>query len=181
MAQEIPDIGAHYLEDVALRLQQLKQLAERAMAQAEADFFTVTGPEDNSLAVIVKHLAGNMRSRWEDLSADGESPTRRRDEEFVIGESKAQLLEHWERSWALAFRTLEEVTPADLLKTLTIRGEPHSYLQALQRLLAHNAYHVGQMVFLAKHFAGESWQSLSIPRGASEAFNAQMAQRAKKG
>ena len=158
----------------AKRFVSLKELADAALKQAEADFFTLTGPGDNSLAVIVKHLSGNMVSRWGNLSGDGESPTRDRDAEFVIGESRNELLACWETGWETLFRALNAQTPNSLLDTTTIRGEPHTMLAAINRQLSHYAYHVGQMVFLAKHFQGETWATLSIPRGESEEFNRKM-------
>ena len=167
-------LGKHYLEDVRGRFASLKKLADAALEQAETDFFTATGPEDNSLAVIVKHLSGNMVSRWGNLSKDGESPTRDRDAEFVIRESRDELLARWETGWETLFRVLDARTADSLLDTVTIRGEAHTMLAALNRQLSHYAYHVGQIVFLAKHFQGEAWESLSIPRGGSEAFNQTM-------
>ncbi len=170
-------LGEAYLADVRSRFVSLKGLADAALGQAETDFFTVTGPEDNSLAVIVKHLSGNMVSRWGDLHADGESPDRDRDAEFVASESRDELLANWETGWATLFRALDALAADGLLNTVTIRGEPHTVMAAVNRQLSHYAYHVGQIVFLAKHFQGERWESLSIPRGASAAFNRKMTGR----
>lgn len=173
-------LGEHYLADVKSRFASLKALADAALAQAEADFFTVTGPEDNSLAVIVKHLSGNMVSRWGDLRGDGESPNKDRDAEFVVQEGRDALMTGWEDGWGALFRALEAQTADTLLNTVTIRGEPHTLAQAIDRQLSHYAYHVGQIVFLAKHFRGNMWESLSIPRGESAAFNRKMIGRAEK-
>jgi len=174
MTEEMTVLGEHYLGDVRSRFASLKGLADTALAQTEADFFTVTGPEDNSLAVIVKHLSGNMISRWGNLAGDGESEARDRDAEFVVQESRAELLAGWERGWQALFTALDAQTADALLTTVTIRGEPHTLLAAINRQLSHYAYHVGQIVFLAKHFRGEAWETLSIPRGGSAAFNRKM-------
>lgn len=168
------ELGEHYLTDVRSRFASLKGLADAALAQAEADFFTVPGPEDNALAVLVKHLSGNMISRWGNLSGDGESEARDRDAEFVVRESRDELLAGWERGWGVLFRALDAQTAETLLTTVTIRGEPHTLLEAINRQLSHYAYHVGQIVFLAKHFRAEAWETLSIPRGRSAAFNRKM-------
>ena len=167
-------LGEIYLTDVRSRFNNLKKLADDALKQADADFFTVLGSEDNSLAVIVKHLSGNMVSRWGNLEEDGESRARDRDAEFVIAESQDELIKRWETGWDTLFRALDSLNPDKLLDTVTIRGEAHSVLQAINRQLSHYAYHVGQIVFLAKHFRGEAWESLSIPRGGSAAFNEKM-------
>lgn len=168
------ELGEHYLTDVRGRFVSLKGLADAALQQAEADFFTVTGPEDNSLAVLVKHLSGNMISRWGDLARDGESEARDRDAEFVVRESRDELLAGWERGWGVLFRALDAQTAETLLTTVTIRGEAHTVLAAINRQLSHYALHVGQIVLLAKHFQGEAWETLSIPRGGSAAFNERM-------
>jgi len=157
-----------YLKEVIGQLQKLKDLADKAMAQVkDEDFFVTLDEESNSIAIILKHMAGNMQSRWTDfLTSDGEKPTRNRDSEFVIevGDSKESLLKRWEIGWGCLFEALTPLTPEDLYKTVLIRGAPHSVMQAVNRQLTHYAYHVGQIVFLAKHFAGESWQTLSVPR-----------------
>ena len=123
-------------------------------------------PESNSIATIVKHITGNMRSRWTDfLSTDGEKPNRNRDSEFVDPPATREaLLATWEDGWQHVFRAIEPLTDADLARTVTIRGEPHSVMQAINRQLTHYACHIGQIMMLAKHFAGDRWQSLSIPR-----------------
>ena len=170
-------LGEAYLTDVQSRFVSLKKLADDALGQADADFFTVSGPEDNSLAVIVKHTSGNMVSRWGNLNEDGESRARDRDAEFVILESREELLAQWETGWNTLFQALESLNPDRLLNTVEIRGEPHTMMAAINRQLSHYAYHVGQIVFLAKHFQGEAWASLSIARGESAAFNRKMSEK----
>ncbi len=153
----------------------LKRLAVRALDQVSDEaFIAAPGPEDNSLAVIVKHLAGNMRSRWRDfLTTDGEKPDRDRDGEFEAeGASRAALMSAWEEGWGYLFSALDELDDGDLARTVTIRGEPLTVLQAVQRQMAHYAFHVGQIVFLSKHHAGTNWKSLTIPKGESKSFNA---------
>ncbi len=171
------DSGAAYLEDAIRQFQGTKKLAEKALGQVgDEDFFRTLDPESNSLALIVKHVAGNMRSRWTDfLSTDGEKPDRRRESEFEIeGETRAALMDRWEEGWRCVFRAVERLKPEDLLSTVLIRAIPHTVVQAINRQLTHYAHHVGQIVFLAKHLAGPGWQSLSIPRGQSEQFNASL-------
>jgi hypothetical protein len=153
----------------------LQQLADHAIAQLPPEaFFASPAPGDNSVAAIVKHVGGNLLSRWTDfLTTDGEKPGRDRDTEFVIlpTETREHLLDRWGQGWAALFTALTPLTAADLDRTITIRGEPLTVLQAVQRQLTHYAYHVGQIVFIAKHFAGPRWQSLSIAPGQSAAFN----------
>ncbi|HXN35999.1 MAG TPA: DUF1572 family protein [Opitutaceae bacterium] len=153
----------------------LKKLGEEAMAQMGSEqFFAAPSAGDNSVAVIVKHVGGNLVSRWSDfLTADGEKPGRNRDMEFEIeaGDSRERLMKQWEDGWAILFAALEPLTDADLGRTVTIRGEPLSVIQAVNRQISHYSYHVGQIVYVAKHYAGASWRSLSIPRGASAQFN----------
>jgi hypothetical protein len=165
-----------YLGEAVRQFRGLKKLADKALARtAPADFFTTLDEESNSIALIVKHLAGNMRSRWSDfLTSDGEKEDRRRDSEFVLepGDTRESLEQRWNDGWSLTFSAIEPLAAGDLGRTVTIRGEPHSVLRAINRQIAHYAYHVGQLVFLAKHFAGSRWESLSIPRGKSEEFNA---------
>ena len=171
------DTGAAYLDEARRALRGHKRLAEGAISQlGDDELFRQLDPESNSVAVLMKHIAGNMRSRLTDfLTTDGEKPDRHRDQEFEImhDTTRAQLMEMWENGWRIAFGTLASLKPEDLERTVTIRGEPHTVLQALHRAVAHYAYHVGQMVFLAKHFRGGEWKSLSIPRGKSEEFNAE--------
>lgn len=161
----------HYLEDALRQLRKLKAQADRALAQIpESDWFTALDPESNSIAIIMKHVAGNMRSRWTDfLTSDGEKPDRRRDREFERKETDTaqSIREMWEAGWRLAFAAIEPLKPEDLLRTVTVRGEAHSVTEAINRQMTHYAGHVGQIVLLAKHFAGPAWKSLSIPRGKS--------------
>ena len=167
-----------YLEDSLAVLRYYKTLAERAMDQvADEHLFATLDPEANSIATIVKHMTGNMRSRWTDfLTTDGEKPDRNRDSEFIDPPSTREaLLKNWDDGWQCVFAALEPLTDADLTRTVTIRGEPHSVMQAINRQLAHYPHHVGQMVLLAKHFACDRWQSLSVPRNKSAEFNRKVA------
>ena len=172
------DFAAAYLEDVRAVAATYKKLADDAMAQVDDGRFSAPlGDEENSIALVVKHMAGNLRSRWTDfLTTDGEKPDRDRDAEFEVlaGDGRAELMEAWERGWATFLGTLQSLSPDDLARTVTIRGEPHSVVKALQRSLAHTASHVGQIVYLAKHYAGSDWKTLSIPRGGSAEFNQRM-------
>ena len=155
-----------------------KKLADRAMTQVtDEQLFATLDEEGNSIAVVVKHMAGNMRSRWTDfLTTDGEKPDRDRDSEFADPPAtRKALLELWENGWACVFGAIEPLTEADLGRTITIRGEPHSVMQAINRQLAHYPHHVGQIVLLAKHFACDYWQSLSVPRNKSAEFNRKVA------
>ena len=156
-----------YLKDALAVFRQYKKLAEGAMAQvSDEDLTTVLDGEMNSIALVVKHMAGNMRSRWTDfLTTDGEKPDRNRDSEFVEPPAtRAELMAAWEDGWSRVWAALEPLSDDDLGRTITIRGEPHSVMQAIQRQIAHYAYHVGQIVLLAKHFRGETWRSLSMPK-----------------
>lgn len=161
-------IRAEYLRDAAATLRRHKMLSDQSLARVtDPQFFAVLDAESNSLAVMVKHVAGNLLSRWTDLlTTDGEKPDRDRDSEFEIAPSdtRAGLMQRWEAGWACAFDSLEALTPADLDRTIHIRGEPHTLVQAINRQIAHAAYHAGQIVFLAKHLQSDNWQSLSIPR-----------------
>jgi hypothetical protein len=155
-----------------------KLLAERAMAQLEDNQLQIAlDPESNSIAIIVKHMGGNMRSRWMDfLTSDGEKPDRNRETEFESPPAtRAGLMRLWESGWDHLFRALEPLTDADLARTVRIRTEPYSVHEAIQRQIAHYAYHVGQIVFLAKHFRSAQWKSLSIPRGKSKDFDLKVA------
>ena len=163
-----------YLEDSLTIFRNYKKLAERAMEQvSDQQLFIAIDEEANSIAIIVKHMAGNMRSRWTDfLTTDGEKPDRNRDTEFIDPPpTRNALMEVWENGWSRVFHALEPLSDADLTRTVTIRGEPHSVMQAINRQLAHYAHHAGQIVLLAKHFAHDHWQSLSIPRNRSAEFN----------
>jgi len=167
-----------YIEDSLAIFRHYKKLAERAMEQvSDEQLFIALDEEANSIAIIVKHMAGNMRSRWSDfLTTDGEKATRNRDAEFVDPpETREALLATWEEGWAQLFQALEPLTEADLGRTVTIRGEAHSVMQAINRQLAHYPHHVGQIVFLAKHFACERWESLSVARNKSAEFNRKVA------
>ena len=174
-------LSTSYLRDSIGLFRYYKKLGDRAMAQCpdEALFITLDG-ESNSIAIIVKHLSGNMRSRWLDfLTSDGEKPDRNRDTEFETPAStRAELVEQWERGWKYVFDALEPLTEADLTRTVTIRTEPHSIMQAINRQIAHYAHHVGQILFLAKHLTFTKtgkWESLSVPRGKSADMNAKVA------
>jgi predicted ATP-grasp superfamily ATP-dependent carboligase len=164
-----------YTELVIREFKRLKSLADAAIVQcSDAQFFAGPAPSDNSVAVIVKHVAGNLISRWTDfLTSDGEKPNRNRDAEFEITpeDSRARLLEVWERGWSVLFASLSSLAESDLQRTVKIRGESLSALQAINRQLTHYSYHVGQIVYVAKHFCGDSWKTLSIPRKGSAQFN----------
>jgi hypothetical protein len=166
-----------YIEDSLALFRQYKRLAEGAMAQVtDEQLFATLDAESNSIAIIVKHITGNMRSRWTDfLTTDGEKPDRDRDSEFVDPPAtRKALLDAWEDSWARLFQALESLSETDLGRTVTIRGEAHSVMQAVNRQVAHYGLHVGQIVLLAKHFACDRWKSLSIPKTRSAEFNAQV-------
>ena len=163
-----------YLADSLDLFRYYKSLAEKAIVQVtDGQLFTVLDAEMNSIAVIVKHMAGNMRSRWTDfLTTDGEKPDRHRDTEFADPPATREaLLADWEEGWQCLFGALEPLSEQDLQRTVTIRGEAHSVMQAINRQMAHYSYHCGQIVLLAKHFRHDEWQSLSIPRRQSEEFN----------
>lgn len=158
-----------------------RRMSEKAMAQIDDQaFFAAPGPETNSVAILVKHMAGNLRSRWTHfLTTDGEKPDRNRDSEFELdeGDTRAALMTRWENGWKQVFETLGSLSDADLSRTVTIRWEAHTVQQAIQRQLTHAAYHTGQIVLLCRHFARE-WRTLSIARGESDAFNARMQSQA---
>jgi hypothetical protein len=163
-----------YLEDSLTLFRYYKVLAEKAMAQvSDEQLIAVLDSEMNSIAVIVKHMAGNMRSRWTDfLTSDGEKPDRNRDSEFVDPPATREaLLALWEQGWQYLFGALEPLSEQDVQQTVTIRGEAHSVMQAINRQVAHYSYHCGQIVLLAKHFKHDEWHSLSVPRGQSSGFN----------
>jgi Protein of unknown function (DUF1572) len=167
------DLGTVYIEDIVAQFQFLKKLAEKAIARLDDDeLFQALDGESNSVAVIMRHIGGNLRSRWTDfLTSDGEKPDRNRDTEFEQPSDRAGLVAVWDGGWRALFDSLGVLRADDLLKTVHIRGEAHSVVKAIDRSLQHTAYHVGQIVFLAKHLKAESWESLSIPRGQSAAFN----------
>jgi uncharacterized damage-inducible protein DinB len=168
-------LGTHYLEDSIASLRAYKKLADKAIAQLKDDeFFITLDPEANSIAVIMKHMAGNMFSRWTDfLTSDGEKPNRNRDQEFVIepDTGKQAILAYWEAGWQQVFAALEPLTATDLGRKVLIRGKEHTVIQAINRQLMHYANHIGQIVFLAKHFRSSEWQTLSVPRNRSAEFN----------
>jgi len=156
-----------YLTDSLAVFRQYKEMGEKAMKQAsDADLFTALDEEGNSIAIIVKHIAGNMQSRWTDfLTSDGEKPDRNRDGEFEAPpETREALLALWDDGWSRVFQALEPLSDADLGRTVTIRGQAHSVMQAIQRQVAHYAGHIGQIVLLAKHFAAANWTTLTIPK-----------------
>jgi hypothetical protein len=167
-------LATHYRDEIARQFRGHKRMAEAAMAQLkEEDFFVTLDPESNSIAILVKHLAGNMRSRFTDfLTSDGEKPDRFRDQEFIVGPAttRGELMDWWEKGWSTVFGAIEALHPEDVMRTIYIRNEAHTVLQALNRQLGHYAQHIGQIVFLAKHFRSSEWQTLSIPRGKSEEF-----------
>jgi hypothetical protein len=169
------ELAEHYLTTVIEMFRKQKTLAEKAIAQLLPEQYTTfIDSESNSIAIIMKHMAGNMRSRWTDfLTTDGEKPDRNRDEEFLESPLES-IRQSWEEGWEIVFSTLAGLKPDDLLKIVTIRHQPHTVLQAIERQLDHYAYHVGQIVFLSKHLVSEHWQTLSVARGGSRAFNQKM-------
>jgi hypothetical protein len=177
------DFPAAYLHDVRETAAYYKRLADDAMTQVDdAQFATPLGGEENSIALVAKHLAGNLRSRWTDfLTTDGEKPDRDRDGEFelAVADGRAALLEAWERGWAIFLGALESLAPEDLGRTVHIRGEAYGVIRAVDRGVAHACYHVGQIVLLARHFAGPEWRTLSIPRGESRTFDAEAVRYAR--
>jgi hypothetical protein len=174
-------IVQNYFEDALKAFRAYKKLAEKAVAQLQDEEFLVTlDEESNSVAVIMKHIAGNMLSRWTDfLTSDGEKPNRNRDMEFVIESQtkREDVIAYWERGWKCVFDALEPLKPEDLGKVVLIRGEEHTVVQAMNRQLMHYAYHIGQIVFLAKHYRSADWTSLSVPRNRSAEFNQSMANK----
>ena len=180
------EVSAHYLEEARRQMRGHKRMGEGAMAQLkDEDFFVTLDPESNSVAVLVKHLAGNMRSRFTDfLTSDGEKPDRFRDQEFDLtpATTRADVMKWWEEGWARVFAAIDPLKPEDVMRIVTIRGEPHTVLQAINRQIAHYAQHIGQIVFLAKHLRSSEWKTLSIPRGKSEEFkDYKAAQKFEKG
>jgi hypothetical protein len=175
---------ATFLNDLEFEFQRLKRQADRALAQVGSEeLFQTLDPDSNSLAMLMKHLAGNMRSRWTDfLTTDGDKPNRNRDSEFITeGDTPESLKQDWEVSWRLLFEGLKSLRPEDLDRSVRIRGEHHSVPQAILRQMTHHASHIGQIVFLAKHLVVGRWQTLSIPRGQSEQYNARMRQQHAEG
>jgi uncharacterized damage-inducible protein DinB len=161
-----------YLDDIVFSFRKHKELAEKAFRQVgDEGFFKKPGEHSNSIAIIIKHVAGNLASRWTDfLTTDGDKPWRDRDAEFVISpeDSKERLIAAWEKGWTALFQTLGTLQEADLLKQVTIRGEGHTVLQAIHRSLTHTVYHVGQIVYLCRLVTTEGWQWITIPPGQSQ-------------
>jgi hypothetical protein len=168
-------IEQHFLDDALRQLRKLKAQADQALAQTtDEHLFATLDPDANSIAVIMKHMAGNMRSRWTDfLTTDGEKPDRERDTEFELypTDTREGVVSQWERGWAIVLGAIGSLQPGDLEKTVRIRGESHSVIEAINRQTSHYAAHVGQIVLLAKHYAGANWKTLSIPRGRSKEFD----------
>jgi hypothetical protein len=171
-------LATHVLTTAGREFHSLKDLADKALAQIDdTAFFATLDDQTNSIAIMVKHLAGNMRSRWTDfLTTDGEKPDRDRDREFVLdaGDTRAALMARWQAAWELPFVTLESLHGSDLEAAVHVRGEPLSVTQAIYRQLTHYAYHVGQIVLQARHARGDAWRTLSIARGSSATFNARV-------
>ena len=174
-----------FLAQIRTQFRKQRELAEKAFAQvSDDDFFRLLDAEnpltgDNSLAVLAKHIGGNLRSRWLDfLTTDGQKPDRFRDREFLVDDdTRADIEAIWNRGWRITLETLDSLAVEDLGKSVTIRQQPHTVIEALLRSLGHTAYHVGQIVQLARHFAGDRWQTLSIPRGESDRFDAMMKEK----
>ena len=178
------EVISGYLADVRQTFGAYKRLADKALDQvSDEEFFARSGEGSNSIALIVKHIAGNQRSRWRNfLTEDGEKPDRNRDTEFEhFGESRAELLSFWEDGWSILFSAIDALSPLDLARTVTIRGEPHTVIQAINRQLTHYSYHVGQIVLLAKEARGSEWRTLSVPRNRSADFNRFIEERMKDG
>jgi hypothetical protein len=178
----MPEMHADFLTDCTALFQKQKALAERAMAQvSDPDLLTPIDAEANSIAVIVKHLHGNMRSRWTDfLTSDGEKADRQRDTEFEMPDavSRDEIMRLWEAGWTCLFTALSGLTPEDVTRPVVIRGQPLTVMAAILRQLDHYAQHVGQIVLLAKHARGAAWESLTIPRGKSEEYLRQVKAKA---
>ncbi|MDZ4806043.1 MAG: DUF1572 family protein [Candidatus Eisenbacteria bacterium] len=178
---ESPNSGQDFLTDSIAEFRQLKAMSEKALVRmSDDDFFRPLDAESNPAAIVVKHLAGNLRSRWVDfLTSDGEKPDRNRDTEFELNadDTRESLMTRWNRGWEWCFQALESLTPADLTRVVMIRSEPYTVTRAIIRQLSHYAYHAGQIVTLAKHATSANWQSLSVPRGASDEFNRAMLEK----
>jgi hypothetical protein len=177
------EIAAAYLDEAFRAFRGYKRLADGALTQlGDKEFFHLPDPESNSAALIVKHIAGNLRSRWTDfLTTDGEKPDRNRDQEFILasGDTREELMRRWEQSWQTVFNSIKSLRPADVTRTVYIRKEPHTVLQATSRSMLHTAYHVGQILYLGKHLRGPAWKTLSIPKGRSAEVNAQKPEERK--
>jgi uncharacterized protein DUF1572 len=181
MEQSFPK---HYLEDAIESFRAYKKLADKALDQiTDKEFFDALDEEANSIAVIMKHMAGNMFSRWTDfLTTDGEKPARNRDMEFVVEPEtkREEVFDYWEKGWDRVFSALRSLKPEDFDRKVLISGEEHSIVQAINRQLTHYAYHIGQIVFLAKHFRSPEWKSLSIPKNKSVEFNKYLEERERE-
>ena len=166
------DFRQHYIDETLRGFQRVKSSSEKAFNQiSEEEWFYKPDPESNSIAILVKHMAGNMFSRWTDFyTTDGEKATRMRDTEFEEDLSVEDLIKYWESAWELLLNLIGNMQPEDLDRTVTIRNEPHTVIQAIMRQYLHYSYHSGQIVQLAKHIKGETWQTMSIPKGKSEEF-----------
>jgi len=172
------DLAAVFLDNAIKEFRQLKGYADKAFAQVDdAQFFATLDPESNSIAILSRHITGNLFSRWRNfLTEDGEKADRHRDTEFEIpeGATRGELMEAWERGWKVLFDELGKLRPEDVSRTVLIRSEPHTVIAAVHRQLTHYGSHIGQIVYLAKHLAGSQWSTLSVPRGQSEEFNLKM-------
>ncbi|MBX7062157.1 MAG: DUF1572 domain-containing protein [Pyrinomonadaceae bacterium] len=178
------EFWSNYLTDAVRSFRSYKKLADRAIEQvSDEEFFAVIDAESNSIAIIVKHIAGNLHSRWRlFLTTDGEKPDRNRDTEFeIIEDTRESLEKFWETGWRTLFENIEPLTEKDFSKTITIRGEPHTVVEAINRQLTHYSYHVGQIVFLAKHFRSAEWKTLSVPKNRSADFNRFLAEKQAAG
>jgi hypothetical protein len=175
----------NYKADALQSFRSYKKLAERALEQvSDEDFFRQIDPESNSVAIIVKHVAGNLHSRWRDfLTTDGEKPDRFRDGEFVTvdNDTRVSLMQFWETGWRILFEAIEPIQPEDFDKTVNIRGEPHTIVEAINRQLTHYPMHIGQIILLAKHFRSAEWKTLSVPRNRSAEFNKFLADKQAAG
>lgn len=180
---EETSIAASYLDEAFRAFRGYKRMAEGAMSQlTDQEFFHLPDPESNNVALIVKHMAGNLRSRWQDfLTTDGEKADRDRDQEFVLvpADTREELMRRWQRSWETVFNSIKALKPEDITRTVYIRQEPHSVLQATNRSMLHTSYHVGQILYLGKHLRGNEWKTLSIPKGKSAEINAKRPEERK--
>jgi hypothetical protein len=171
----LDSLGTTMIEDTLLTFRRQKELAERALSQVDdQDFFRTIDAESNSIAIIVKHVGGNLKSRWTDfLTTDGEKPERDRDGEFLVADetNRRAIMGIWEAGWAALFNSFSLLRPADLLATVHVRGESLTAVAAMHRSVAHIAQHVGQIVLLAKHYRATDWKTLSIPRGQSQTWH----------
>lgn len=184
MSENFEEVVRGYLVDASATFRAYKKLAEGALAQVDdEEFFRVDAPESNSIALIVKHISGNQRSRWTNfLAEDGEKPDRNRDSEFEDeGEDRKALMQKWDEGWAILLGVIDSLSAEDLKRSVTIRGEKHTVIQAINRQLTHYAYHTGQIVLLAKEIRGAEWRSLSVPRNRSKQFNEFLSKKAEEG